>query len=82
VYDPLRYAWAPFVDYLKRYARPRPEVVLLGMNPGPFGMAQTGIPFGDVGLVRDWLVVRGEIGKPPNEHRSDPSSDSRVRARR
>ena len=68
VYDPLRYAWAPFVDYLRRYARPRPEVVLLGMNPGPFGMAQTGIPFGDVGLVRDWLGIRGEIGRPPFEH--------------
>jgi single-strand selective monofunctional uracil DNA glycosylase len=68
VYDPLRYAWAPFVDYLRRYARPRPEAVLLGMNPGPFGMAQTGIPFGDVGLVRDWLGVRGEIGRPAVEH--------------
>ena len=72
VYDPLRYAWAPFVDYLRRYARPRPEVVLLGMNPGPFGMAQTGVPFGDVGLVRDWLGVRGEIGRPPIEHPKRP----------
>jgi single-strand selective monofunctional uracil DNA glycosylase len=68
VYDPLRYAWAPFVDYLRKFARPRPEVVLLGMNPGPFGMAQTGVPFGDVGLVRDWMGIRGTIGRPPLEH--------------
>jgi single-strand selective monofunctional uracil DNA glycosylase len=71
VYDPLRYAWAPFADYLRRYAR-RPEVVLLGMNPGPFGMAQTGIPFGDVALVKNWLGIEADVGRPPVEHPKRP----------
>jgi len=42
--------------------------VVLGMNPGPFGMAQTGIPFGDVSVVRDFLGLEGQVGKPEREH--------------
>jgi single-strand selective monofunctional uracil DNA glycosylase len=72
VYNPLVYAREPNEDYLRRYARRRPEVVLLGMNPGPFGMAQTGVPFGEVRLVRDWLGVRGRVGKPEREHPRRP----------
>jgi single-strand selective monofunctional uracil DNA glycosylase len=68
VYNPLSYAREPHHDYLRRYAGPGREVVLLGMNPGPFGMAQTGVPFGEVTFVRDWLGVRGAVGKPPREH--------------
>src|SRR6185503_11363366 len=48
VYNPLEYARAPHEAYLERYGRGPKEVLLLGMNPGPFGMAQTGVPFGDV----------------------------------
>ena len=33
------------------------RVVFLGMNPGPFGMAQVGVPFGEVAAVRDWLRI-------------------------
>jgi single-strand selective monofunctional uracil DNA glycosylase len=72
VYDPLGYAWAPFADYLQRYGAGHPEVVFLGMNPGPFGMAQTGIPFGEVGIVKNWLRVRGLIERPPVEHPKRP----------
>jgi single-strand selective monofunctional uracil DNA glycosylase len=72
VYNPLEYAWAPHRAYLERYARGRPEVLLLGMNPGPFGMAQTGVPFGDVRLVRDWLGVEAPVGKPPRTHPKRP----------
>ena len=60
VYDPLDYAWAPHREYLERYGKGRREVVLLGMNPGPFGMAQTGVPFGDVGMVRGWLGIEAD----------------------
>lgn len=68
VYNPLVYARAAHADYLRRYAEGDKQVLFLGMNPGPFGMAQTGVPFGEVALVRDWLGVRGRIDKPEREH--------------
>jgi single-strand selective monofunctional uracil DNA glycosylase len=42
------------------------------MNPGPFGMAQTGIPFGEVTAVRDWLKIKTPVGKPAREHPKRP----------
>jgi len=72
VYQPLAYARVPHEAYLARYGRGPKEVVLLGMNPGPFGMAQTGVPFGDVLAVRDWLGIEGEVGRPPSEHAKRP----------
>jgi single-strand selective monofunctional uracil DNA glycosylase len=72
VYQPLDYAWQPHSRYLERYGNAPREVLLLGMNPGPFGMAQTGIPFGDVGLVRDWLGIREAVERPDNEHPKRP----------
>jgi single-strand selective monofunctional uracil DNA glycosylase len=67
-YNPLAYARAPHEAYLDRYGRGPKDVVLLGMNPGPFGMAQTGVPFGDVVMVRDWLGIQAEVQKPEAEH--------------
>lgn len=72
VYDPLVYAWKPHRAYLERFGRGRPRVILLGMNPGPFGMAQTGVPFGDVGMVRGWLGIEGPVGRPAREHPKRP----------
>ena len=72
VYNPLDYASAPYSVYLARYARRRPAAMLLGMNPGPFGMAQTGVPFGDVGMVTGWLGIREAVGKPAVEHPRRP----------
>lgn len=72
VYDPLVYARASWRAYSDRYGRGPKEVVLLGMNPGPFGMAQTGVPFGEVELVRDWLGIDAPVGKPPREHPKRP----------
>ena len=68
VYNPLRYAWQAHEMFLRRYGSGRKRVVFLGMNPGPFGMAQTGIPFGQVPAVRDWLGIEAKIDRPPNEH--------------
>ena len=68
VYNPLDYAQSLHEDYLSRYGQAPKDVVLLGMNPGPFGMAQTGIPFGDVTMVRDFLGISGEVGTPEHEH--------------
>ena len=68
VYNPIDYARNLHEAYLERYGRTPKEVVLLGMNPGPFGMAQTGIPFGDVTMVRDFLGLSGKVGRPKREH--------------
>jgi single-strand selective monofunctional uracil DNA glycosylase len=72
VYNPLQYAWAPYRRYLERYATSRKRVLLLGMNPGPWGMAQTGVPFGDVQAVRDWLGIEGAVKRPTREHPRRP----------
>lgn len=71
VYNPLDYAWDRHRDYLTSYGR-RPRAVLVGMNPGPWGMAQTGVPFGDVVMVRDWLGIEGPVGRPAAEHPARP----------
>jgi single-strand selective monofunctional uracil DNA glycosylase len=72
VYNPLRYAAGLHEEYLRRYGAGEKPVLLLGMNPGPFGMAQTGVPFGDVSVVRDWLGLAAPVGKPPLEHPKRP----------
>jgi len=64
VYNPLAYAWNIHERYLTRYGDGAKRVVFLGMNPGPFGMAQTGVPFGEVAAVRDWLGLAGAVGQP------------------
>lgn len=68
VYDPTSYARGAHHDYLKKYGKGPKEAVFVGMNPGPWGMAQTGVPFGEVSFARDWLGIRGKVGKPPVEH--------------
>lgn len=72
VYNPLEYARKAYEHYLKRYARSPGEVVLVGMNPGPWGMAQTGVPFGEVTAVRDWLGIETQIGRPATIHAKKP----------
>jgi single-strand selective monofunctional uracil DNA glycosylase len=72
VYNPLEYARAPHELYLSRYGVGPKEVLLLGMNPGPFGMAQTGVPFGDVTMVRDWMGIVAPVTKPRDEHPKRP----------
>lgn len=73
VYNPLEYARAPYDRYLERYGGGTKEVLFIGMNPGPWGMAQTGVPFGAVTPVRDWLGLGGEeVGRPAREHPKRP----------
>jgi single-strand selective monofunctional uracil DNA glycosylase len=72
VYNPLVYARAGVEQYLKQYAHPGCEAFLVGMNPGPWGMAQTGVPFGEVSFVRDWLGIHERVEKPINEHPKRP----------
>ncbi len=68
VYRPLEYAWEPHAAYLRRYGGGPREVLLMGMNPGPWGMTQTGVPFGEVTVVRDWLGITGEVLRPNPQH--------------
>jgi single-strand selective monofunctional uracil DNA glycosylase len=68
VYNPLVYAREPHDLYLSRYGGGVKEVVFVGMNPGPWGMTQTGVPFGEIDLVRNWLCIEGLVEKPPREH--------------
>ena len=72
VYNPLVYALAAHEIYLRRFGATPKEVIFLGMNPGPFGMAQTGVPFGEIAAVRDWMNIRAAIGRPAQEHPKRP----------
>lgn len=72
VYNAYDYAWAGHEAYVKRYGDGRKRVVYLGMNPGPWGMAQTGVPFGEISAVRGWLGIEAPIRKPANEHPKRP----------
>ena len=68
VYNPLYYAWQSHEQYLRSFVRKTCRVLLLGMNPGPWGMAQTGVPFGEVKAVVDFLGINAPVGKPQREH--------------
>ncbi len=72
VYNPLEYAWGPHSTYVKKYGNSRKRVLLLGMNPGPFGMAQTGVPFGEIPAVRDWMGISEPVDRPAKEHPKRP----------
>lgn len=71
VYNPLDYARAPHEAYLA-LARPKPAALFLGMNPGPFGMAQTGVPFGEIAAVRGFLGIDAPVKRPSREHPKRP----------
>lgn len=72
VYNPLVYARRSVEDYLDRFARKGPKALLLGMNPGPYGMAQTGVPFGEIAAVRDWMGIEQPVDQPPTVHPKRP----------
>src|SRR2546427_6649452 len=72
IYNPLTYAWAAHEAYLRQFGKSRKRVFFLGMNPGPFGMVQTGVPFGEILAVRNWLKIHAPIGKPDSEHPRRP----------
>ena len=72
VYNPLEYARGAYDTYLRKYGGKPKEIVLIGMNPGPWGMAQTGVPFGEITVVRDWLGIHVPIGKPVKIHPKRP----------
>jgi single-strand selective monofunctional uracil DNA glycosylase len=72
VYNPLRYAWQSHRCYCERFAMASCEIIFIGMNPGPFGMAQTGVPFGEVAAVRDWMGIECAVEQPHKLHPKRP----------
>ena len=72
VYNPLEYAQEPLNQYHLKYASAPKEVLFIGMNPGPWGMAQTGIPFGEIQSVRDWMKIQAPVGQPAEIHPKKP----------
>jgi len=72
VYNPLEYAREPYRQYLRRYGKSPKQVVLVGMNPGPWGMVQTGVPFGEITAVRDWMGIEAPVGRPERLHPKRP----------
>jgi len=72
IYNPLVYAREPFRLFVERYLAGTGRVLWLGMNPGPFGMAQTGIPFGAIPAVRDWMGIQCPVNQPPRLHPKRP----------
>ncbi len=72
VYSPLDYAWRAHSLYVRRFGDSRKRVLFLGMNPGPFGMAQTGVPFGEISAVRDWMGISEPVDRPVREHPKRP----------
>jgi single-strand selective monofunctional uracil DNA glycosylase len=72
VTNPLDYAWDVHEAWLRTWGASPRRVLLMGMNPGPWGMAQTGVPFGEVDAVRGFLKLEGEVRRPDGEHPKRP----------
>jgi single-strand selective monofunctional uracil DNA glycosylase len=72
VYNPLEYAREAYRQYHAKYAATPKDVIFLGMNPGPWGMAQTGVPFGEIQAVRDWMKIKAPVGTPEQMHPKRP----------
>ena len=72
VYNPLAYARRAWNRYIERYGDTEKGILFLGMNPGPWGMSQTGIPFGEIEAVRDWMGIEEPVERPSNEHPKRP----------
>lgn len=73
VYNPLMYAWDVHKKYIEIAGGRGAKTVMLGMNPGPHGMGQMGIPFAATSMVRDLLGISGiPVGQPSDPHPRRP----------
>ena len=72
VYNPLEYAGKSHRQYVSRFGNSKKRVLMMGMNPGPWGMAQTGVPFGEIPAVRDWMGISEDVEKPETENPKRP----------
>lgn len=61
-----RYAWDAYEAFLRKYySDGKPRVFAISMNPGPYGAVQTGIPFTDKAMARQFLPNFGKLVKGP-----------------
>lgn len=68
IYNPIEYAFDVHSKYVRKYCKTQKKILFLGMNAGPWGMSQTGVPFGEINAVANWLELSGFVGKPLREH--------------
>lgn len=61
MYNVLDYAWDAWEQYITQYAKGTAHTLVLGINPGPHGMVQTGIPFGNISTVQHYLNIQPNI---------------------
>lgn len=73
-YHPLIYARESHRRYLQKFAAGKKRVLFVGMNPGPWGMAQTGIPFGEIAAAKEWMQISAPVSAPPDMHPARPVS--------
>ncbi|KAL1451943.1 hypothetical protein WDU94_006272 [Cyamophila willieti] len=72
IYNPLDYAFELHSKYVYKYCTSKKKILFLGMNPGPWGMVQCGIPFGEVKAVKGFLNIEGEVNQPDKFHKDRP----------
>lgn len=73
VTNPLDYAWGFHEQFIDKWSGFGATTLLLGMNPGPYGMAQTGVPFGATAMARDILQIEErDVKTPPDAHPKRP----------
>lgn len=72
-YNPLAYAWDGYKQYVNRFGSGTKRVLFVGMNPGPWGMGQTGIPFGDPVAVSELMGIEEmRVHAPEDEREGRP----------
>ncbi|MFL2952112.1 MAG: uracil-DNA glycosylase family protein [Candidatus Thalassarchaeaceae archaeon] len=73
VYNPLMYAWDIHEEFIRVSGGRGAKTILMGMNPGPHGMGQMGVPFAATSVVRDLLGISGiDVSKPAISHPKRP----------
>ena len=73
VTNPLDYAWEFHEQFIDKWSGFGATTLLLGMNPGPYGMAQTGVPFGATAMARSVLQIEErDVKTPPGAHPKRP----------
>ena len=73
VTNPLDSAWEFHEQFIDKWSGFGATTLLLGMNPGPYGMAQTGVPFGATAMARDVLQIEErDVQTPLGAHPKRP----------
>ncbi len=71
--NPLDYAWVHHAQFIEQWGGRGATTLLLGMNPGPWGMAQTGVPFGATEVAQRFLKIdAADLNTPANAHPKRP----------